>query len=186
MPLGESTSYVALSKGSPFNCRDRSRVYSSIGKSLTAVIFINQIRMKIGVMFGNPETNPGGNALKFYSSVRLDIRRIGHIKDGQEVVGSRPRVRVLKNKVAPPFKEAQFDIICGEGISTAGDLLDMAVQEEIVDKSRAWYSFENERIGQGREKVKAFLKENCEIFANILKKVRNALILTGRKTSLLM
>jgi len=157
------------------------KLTGSIGKSMTAVIFINQIRMKIGVMFGNPETTPGGNALKFYSSVRLDIRGIGKIKDDQDVVGSRTRVRVVKNKVAPPFKEAQFDIIYGEGISTAGDLLDMAVQGEIVDKSGAWYSFENERIGQGREKVKVFLKENSEVSVRILKKVRDALGLSQKE-----
>ena len=125
------------------------KLAASISKSMTAVIFINQIRMKIGVMFGNPETTPGGKALKFYSSVRLDIRKIGNIKDGQEVVGSRTRVKVVKNKVAPPFKVAEFDIIYGEGISTAGDLLDMAVQTEVIDKSGVWYSFDKERIGQG-------------------------------------
>jgi recombination protein RecA len=124
------------------------KLTATISKSMTSVVFINQIRMKIGVMFGNPETTPGGNALKFYSSVRLDIRRIGNIKDGQEVVGSRTRVRVVKNKVAPPFKDAEFDIMYGEGISSAGDLLDMGVQTEVVDKSGAWYSFDKERIGQ--------------------------------------
>jgi recombination protein RecA len=151
------------------------KLTASISKSRTAVIFINQIRMKIGVMFGNPETTPGGNALKFYSSVRLDIRRIGNIKDGQEVIGNRTRVRVVKNKVAPPFKEAQFDIMYGEGISTAGDLLDMGVQTGMVDKSGAWYSFDKERIGQGRENAKTYLKENPDVFARILEKVRDAL-----------
>lgn len=151
------------------------KLTACISRSKTAVIFINQIRMKIGVMFGNPETTPGGNALKFYSSVRLDIRRIGAIKDGQDVIGSRTRVRVVKNKVAPPFKEAQFDIMYGDGISTAGDLLDMAVQAQVVDKSGAWYSFDKERIGQGRENVKAFLKENPDVFGRIMTKVRNAL-----------
>ena len=151
------------------------KLTSAISKSMTAVIFINQIRMKIGVMFGNPETTPGGNALKFYSSVRLDIRRIGAIKDGQEVTGSRTRVRVVKNKVAPPFKDAEFDIMYGDGISTAGDLLDMGVQTKVVDKSGAWYSFDQERIGQGRENVKNFLKENPDVSARILKKVREAL-----------
>ena len=151
------------------------KLTSAISKSMTAVIFINQIRMKIGVMFGNPETTPGGNALKFYSSVRLDIRRIGAIKDGQEVTGSRTRVRVVKNKVAPPFKDAEFDIMYGDGISTAGDLLDMGVQTKVVDKSGAWYSFDQERIGQGRENVKKFLKENPDVSARILKKVREAL-----------
>jgi recombination protein RecA len=151
------------------------KLTATISRSKTSVIFINQIRMKIGVMFGNPETTPGGNALKFYSSVRMDIRRIGAIKDGQEVTGNRTRVRVVKNKVAPPFKEAQFDIMYGEGISTAGDLLDMAVQAQIVDKSGAWYSFEKERIGQGRENVKTFLKENPDVFGRIMEKVREAL-----------
>ena len=151
------------------------KLAASISKSMTAVIFINQIRMKIGVMFGNPETTPGGKALKFYSSVRLDIRKIGNIKDGQEVVGSRTRVRVVKNKVAPPFKEAEFDIIYGEGISTAGDLLDMAVQTDLIDKSGAWYSFDEERIGQGRDNAKKFLKENPDVSARILKKVRGAI-----------
>jgi recombination protein RecA len=158
------------------------KLTASIGKSMTAVIFVNQIRMKIGVMFGNPETTPGGNALKFYSSVRLDVRSIGNIKDGQEIVGSRTRVRVVKNKVAPPFKEAQFDIMYAEGISTAGDLLDMAVQTEVVEKSGAWYSFENERIGQGRENVKAFLKENPDVFTRIMKKVRDALGLSQKES----
>ncbi len=151
------------------------KLTASISKSMTSVLFINQIRMKIGVMFGNPETTPGGNALKFYSSVRLDIRRIGNIKDGQEVVGSRTRVRVVKNKVAPPFKEAEFDIMYGEGISSTGDLLDMAVHTGTIDKSGAWYSFDKERIGQGRENAKQFLKENPEVSGRILKQVRSAL-----------
>ena len=158
------------------------KLAGSIGKSMTAVIFINQIRMKIGVMFGNPETTPGGNALKFYSSVRLDIRKIGNIKDGQDVVGSRARVRVVKNKVAPPFKEAQFDIMYGEGISTAGDLLDTAVHTEVVDKSGAWYSFDKERIGQGRENVKAFLKENPDVSTRIMKRVQEALGLAQKES----
>lgn len=151
------------------------KLTSCISKSMTAVMFINQIRMKIGVMFGNPETTPGGNALKFYSSVRLDIRRIGSIKEGQEVVGNRTRVRVVKNKVAPPFKDAEFDIMFGEGISVHGDLLDLAVQAQVVDKSGAWYSYEKERIGQGRENAKRFLKENPEVFARMQKKVQEAL-----------
>ncbi len=158
------------------------KLAGSIGKSMTAVIFINQIRMKIGVMFGNPETTPGGNALKFYSSVRLDIRKIGNIKDGQDVVGSRARVRVVKNKVASPFKEAQFDIMYGEGISTAGDLLDTAVQTEVVDKSGAWYSFDKERIGQGRENVKVFLKENPDVSTRIMKRVQEALGLAQKES----
>lgn len=158
------------------------KLTASISKSRTSVMFINQIRMKIGVMFGNPETTPGGNALKFYSSVRLDIRRIGNIKDGQEVVGSRTRVRVVKNKVAPPFKEAEFDIMYGEGISSTGDLLDMAVQTQIIDKSGAWYSFDKERIGQGRENAKVFLTEHPEVSHRIRKKVRGALGLEEKES----
>jgi len=158
------------------------KLAASINKSMTAVIFINQIRMKIGIMFGNPETTPGGRALKFYSSVRLDIRKIGNIKDGQDIVGNRTRVRVVKNKVAPPFKAAEFDIMYGEGISTAGDLLDMAVQMEVVDKSGTWYSFDDERIGQGRESAKKFLKENPDVSARILEKLRDALGLAHKKT----
>lgn len=158
------------------------KLAASISKSMTAVIFINQIRMKIGVMFGNPETTPGGRALKFYSSVRLDIRKIGNIKDGQEIVGSRTRVKVVKNKVAPPFKEAEFDIIYGEGISTAGDLLDMAVQAEVIDKSGAWYSFADDRIGQGRENTKDFLTENPDVSARILERLRDALGLAHKET----
>ena len=141
-------------------------------RSNTALVFINQIRMKIGVMFGNPETTPGGNALKFYSSLRLDIRRIAALKDGQEAIGNRTRVKVVKNKVAPPFKTAEFDIIYGEGISKVGDLLDLAVTQDIVEKSGAWYSYEGERIGQGRENAKAFLKEHGDMAADIEKKVR--------------
>ena len=158
------------------------KLTASISKSLTTVMFINQIRIKIGVMFGNPETTPGGNALKFYSSVRLDIRRIGNIKDGQEVVGSRTRVRVVKNKVAPPFKEAEFDIMYGQGISTEGDLLDMAAQAEIVDKSGAWYSFEKERIGQGRENAKVFLKEHPDVYGRIREKVLSTLGLRAQES----
>ncbi len=158
------------------------KLAACISKSMTAVIFINQIRMKIGVMFGNPETTPGGIALKFYSSVRLDIRKIGNIKDGQELVGSRTRVRVVKNKVAPPFKEAQFDIMYGEGISTLGDLLDTAVQTEVIDKSGAWYSFDKERIGQGRENAKNFLEEHPDVYARILEKLRDALGLAQKES----
>jgi len=138
----------------------------------TVLIFINQIRMKIGVMFGNPETTPGGNALKFYSSVRLDIRRMTQIKDGQEVIGNRTKVKVVKNKVAPPFKIAEFDMIYGEGISKVGDLLDLGVEQDIIDKSGAWYSYQDERIGQGRENVKTFLKEHPDMLAEIDRKVR--------------
>ncbi len=151
------------------------KLTGTIGKTMTTVIFINQIRMKIGVIFGNPETTTGGNALKFYSSVRLDIRRIGAIKDGQESLGNRTRARVVKNKMAPPFKEAEFDIMYGEGISRTGDLLDMGVEAGIVEKSGAWYSYEGERLGQGREKVKEFLAENTEIYKTLFKRVREAM-----------
>jgi recombination protein RecA len=131
--------------------------------------------MKIGVVFGNPETTTGGNALKFYASVRLDIRRIGAIKDGQEVVGNRTRVRVVKNKMAPPFTEAEFDISYGEGISKTGDLIDVGVNADIVDKSGSWYSYQGERIGQGRENVKRFLAENQDMYDDIYQKCREAL-----------
>ncbi|MGD8984171.1 MAG: recombinase RecA [Desulfobacteraceae bacterium] len=139
------------------------KLTATISKSLTCVIFINQIRMKIGVMFGNPETTTGGNALKFYATQRLDIRRIGAIKEGDEVVGNRTRVKVVKNKIAPPFKDAEFDIIYGRGISKEGDILDLGVGLGLVEKSGAWYSFEGERIGQGRENVKRFLGDNQDI-----------------------
>jgi recombination protein RecA len=138
----------------------------------TVLVFINQIRMKIGVMFGNPETTPGGNALKFYSSLRIDIRRMTQIKDGQEVVGNRTKVKVVKNKVAPPFRLAEFDIVYGEGISRIGDLLDLGVENDIVDKSGAWYSYQDERIGQGRENAKKFLKDHPEMIAEIEEKIR--------------
>lgn len=151
------------------------KLTATIGKTMTTVIFINQIRMKIGVVFGNPETTTGGNALKFYSSVRLDIRRIGAIKDGQEVTGNRTRVRVVKNKMAPPFKEAEFDITYGEGISKTGDLLDTGVEAGIIEKSGSWYSCEGERIGQGRQNAKKFLDENSEIYESTLKKVKETL-----------
>ena len=150
-------------------------------RSNCALVFINQIRMKIGVMFGNPETTPGGNALKFYSSLRLDIRKIAALKDGQEVIGNRTRVKVVKNKVAPPFKIAEFDIIYGEGISKTGDLLDLASAQDIVEKSGAWYSYGGERIGQGRENAKLFLKEHPEMAAEIEKKVRLGFGLPGVK-----
>lgn len=138
-----------------------------ISKSNCCVIFINQIRMKIGVMFGNPETTTGGNALKFYASVRLDIRKIATLKQGDQVIGSRTRVKVVKNKVAPPFKEAEFDILYGEGISRTGDVLDLAVDRNIIDKSGAWFSYNKERIGQGRENSRQFLKENPAMLAEI-------------------
>ena len=139
------------------------KLTGTVSKSNATVIFINQIRMKIGVMFGNPETTTGGNALKFYSSVRLDVRRIGALKEADEVVGNRVRVKVVKNKVAPPFRQAEFDILYNEGISLEGDLLDLAVECGIVEKSGAWYSYQGERVGQGRENARRFLKENPEI-----------------------
>jgi recombination protein RecA len=151
------------------------KLTGTIGKTHTTVIFINQIRMKIGVVFGNPETTTGGNALKFYSSVRLDIRRIGSIKDGGEVVGNRTRVRVVKNKLAPPFADAEFDIMYGEGISRTGDMLDVGVDQGIIDKSGSWYSFDGERIGQGRENVKRFLAENDDIAVTIYSRIREKL-----------
>ena len=148
------------------------KLTGAISKSLTTVIFINQIRMKIGVMFGNPETTTGGNALKFYSSVRLDIRRIESIKDGQEVIGSRVRVKVVKNKTAPPFKQAEFDIMFAEGVSKVGELVDLGVEKKIVDKAGAWYSYNEERLGQGREAVKKFLKPNPDIAGEVEQKIR--------------
>ena len=146
-----------------------------VSKSKTCLIFINQLREKIGVMFGNPETTTGGRALKFYSSVRMDIRRIASIKDGDAVVGGRTRVKVVKNKVAPPFREAEFDIMYGEGISKTGDLLDLAVEKRIVEKSGAWFAYGGERLGQGRENAKQFMKDNPEVFRSIDEKVRKEL-----------
>ncbi len=145
-----------------------------LNRSNTILIFINQIRMKIGVMFGNPETTTGGNALKFYSSLRLDIRRVAQIKQGDEAIGNRTKVKVVKNKVAPPFKSAEFDIVFGEGISKAGDILDLATEHEIIDKSGAWYSYNEERIGQGRENAKRFLSDHPEMCTEIENKVRMA------------
>jgi recombination protein RecA len=147
------------------------KLTATISKSHTIVVFVNQIRMKIGVMFGNPETTTGGNALKFYSSVRLDIRRIAAIKQGQEVIGSRTKVRIVKNKVAPPFKEVEFDLIYGEGISREGDILDLAAEKNIVEKSGTWYAYGGQRIGQGRENAKQFLKENSEILEGMEKEI---------------
>jgi recombination protein RecA len=147
------------------------KLTGSISKSNTTVIFINQLRMKIGVMFGNPETTTGGNALKFYSSVRIDIRRIGAIKNGDEYIGNRTKVKVVKNKVAAPFQIVEFDIMYGEGISKEGDILDIAVKEEIVEKSGAWFSYGGDKIGQGRENVKKFLKANPNILTEIHGKV---------------
>ena len=150
------------------------KLTGSINRSKCMVIFINQIRMKIGVMFGSPETTTGGNALKFYSSVRLDIRRIGAIKDRDEVVGNATRVKVVKNKVAPPFKQVEFDIMYGEGISKTGELLDLGVKAGVVEKSGSWFSYGDERIGQGRENAKGFLKENTDIAFEIEDKIRAA------------
>jgi recombination protein RecA len=154
-----------------------------VSKSKTCLIFINQLREKIGVMFGNPETTTGGRALKFYASVRIDIRRIGAIKDGDVVVGGRTRVKVVKNKVAPPFREAEFDVMYGEGISKEGDLLDLAVDRKIVEKSGTWFAFGGERLGQGRENVKQFLKENPAIFKNIEIRVRKELGLVAEEVA---
>jgi recombination protein RecA len=148
------------------------KLTASISKSKCMVIFINQIRMKIGIMFGNPETTTGGNALKFYASVRLDIRRIGQIKERDEVVGNQTRVKVVKNKLAPPFKQVEFDIMYGEGISKVGELVDLGVRAGIVEKSGAWFSYNGERIGQGRENTKAFLKEHAKVAAEIEKAIR--------------
>jgi len=150
------------------------KLTGAISKSQTALVFINQIRIKIGVMFGNPETTTGGNALKFYSSVRLDIRRIESIKDGQEVTGSRVRVKVVKNKMSPPFKQAEFDLMFSEGISKVGELVDMGVERRIVDKAGAWYSYKEERLGQGREAVKAFLKSNPDVAEAIATEIRQS------------
>lgn len=143
-----------------------------LSRTNTALVFINQIRMKIGVMYGNPETTTGGNALKFYSSMRFEIRKVTAIKDGTDIIGNRTRVKIVKNKLAPPFKMVEFDIIYGEGISKAGDLLDLAVSQDIIDKSGAWYSYNGERIGQGRENAKAFLKEHPEMSEEIDNKVK--------------
>jgi len=148
------------------------KLTGSISKSNTIVIFINQIRMKIGVMFGNPETTTGGNALKFYASVRLDIRRIGAIKDRDEVVGNQTRVKVVKNKVAPPFKQVEFDIMYGQGVSKTGELVDLGVKAAIVEKSGSWYSYDGQRIGQGREAAKTFLAENTDIADKIEQAIR--------------
>jgi recombination protein RecA len=148
------------------------KLTASISRSNTMVIFINQIRMKIGVMYGSPETTTGGNALKFYASVRLDIRRIGAIKDREEVVGNQTRVKVVKNKVAPPFKQVEFDIMYGEGISKSGELIDLGVKAGVVEKSGAWFSFDSQRLGQGRENAKAYLKANLEIADRIEKSIR--------------
>ena len=149
------------------------KLTSSISKTNTMVIFINQLRMKIGVMFGSPETTTGGNALKFYSSVRLDIRRIGAIKDKDNIIGNQTRVKVVKNKMAPPFKQVEFDIMYGEGISKIGEIIDLGVQADIIDKSGAWYSYKDEKIGQGRENTKQFLKDNTSLLEEIETKIRS-------------
>ena len=148
------------------------KLTGSISKSKTTVIFINQLRMKIGVFFGNPETTTGGNALKFYSSLRLDIRKVSAIKQGQDVIGMRTRVKVVKNKMAPPFRETEFDIIFGEGISREGDILDLAADNNIIEKSGAWYSFKGERLGHGRDNTKNFLRDNPDVLGEIEKGVR--------------
>jgi recombination protein RecA len=148
------------------------KLTGTISKTHTSLVFINQIRMKIGVMFGNPETTTGGNALKFYASLRLDIRKLAAIKDGQEIIGNRTRVKVVKNKIAPPFKEAEFDIIYGEGISRGGDILDLGVAHDIVEKSGAWYSYGGDRIGQGRENAKIYLKEHPATLEEIELKIK--------------
>lgn len=152
------------------------KLTANIKKSNTLVVFINQIRMKIGVMFGNPETTTGGNALKFYSSVRLDIRRTGAIKKGDEILGNETRVKVVKNKVAPPFKQAEFEIIYGEGISKLGELVDFGVKLGLIDKSGAWYSYQNQKIGQGKENARAFLRDNPDIADTIEEQIRAQLL----------
>jgi recombination protein RecA len=157
------------------------KLAASINRSNTMVIFIDQIRMKIGVMYGSPETTTGGNALKFYASVRLDIRRIGAIKVGDEVVGNQTRVKVVKNKVAPPFKQVEFDIMYGEGVSKTGEILDLGVKAGVVEKSGAWYSYDSQRIGQGRENAKIFLKANADVTAKIEAAIRqNSGLIAGQ------
>ena len=151
------------------------KLTATIKKTNTMVIFINQIRMKIGVMFGNPETTTGGNALKFYASVRLDIRRTGNIKKGEEIIGSETKVKVVKNKVAPPFKVAEFDILYGEGISREGEIIDMGVTARILEKSGAWYAYNGEKIGQGKDNAREFLRENADVAREIENKVREGM-----------
>ena len=149
------------------------KLTGTVSRSNTTVLFINQIREKIGVMFGNPETTPGGRALKFYSSIRMDIRRVTTLKDGGEMVGSRTRVKIIKNKVAPPFKMTEFDIMYGKGISYEGDILDLAVKGNIIEKTGAWFSYEEVKIGQGRENAKVYLKENKDVLDSIIVKVKS-------------
>ena len=152
------------------------KLTGNIQRTNTLVIFINQIRMKIGVMFGNPETTTGGNALKFYASVRLDIRRIGSIKKGDEILGNETRVKVLKNKVAPPFKQVEFDILYGEGISRQGEVIDLGVKEKLIDKAGAWYSYQGQKIGQGKDNVRQFLKDNPDIYETLQTQIRERLL----------
>ena len=158
------------------------KLTANINRSNTMVVFINQIRMKIGVMFGSPETTTGGNALKFYASVRLDIRRIGALKKGDEIIGNLTRVKVVKNKVAPPFKMAEFEILYGHGISLEGEIIDHGVQQGIIDKAGSWYSYKDDRIGQGKENVREFLRSNPEIAADIEAQIR-AKLLPGKETA---
>ncbi len=150
------------------------KLSGTISKTKTIAIFINQIREKVGVMFGNPETTPGGRALKFYATIRLEIRRAEQIKDGTNIIGNRVRIKVVKNKVAPPFKRAEVDIMYGKGISQSGELVDMAVDKDIIDKSGSWYSYGEERIGQGRENAKSYMEEHPDMFKEVEKKVRDA------------
>lgn len=157
------------------------KLTANIKRSNTLVIFINQIRMKIGVMFGNPETTTGGNALKFYASVRLDIRRIGSVKNGEEIIGSETRVKVVKNKVAPPFKQAEFDILYNEGISRLGEIIELGVQLNLVDKAGAWFSYKGQRIGQGKDNVRQFLKDHPEMAQEIEKQIREKMLVAGAK-----
>jgi recombination protein RecA len=158
------------------------KLTGSVNKSRACLVFINQIRMKIGVMFGNPETTTGGNALKFYSSIRMDIRRIGTVKAGQDAVGNRTRVKVVKNKLAPPFREAEFDITFGEGISRTGELIDLGLEHEIISRSGTWFSYGDERLGQGRDNVKGLLKERPELMDELERKIREKLSLPGSRT----
>jgi recombination protein RecA len=157
------------------------KLTATIGKTMSTVIFINQIRMKIGTVYGNPETTTGGHALKFYTSVRLEIRRVTSIKSGQDIIGNRTRVKVVKNKLAPPFKEAEFDLMYGEGISQTGEVLDIGVSEGVIDKSGSWYSYNGERIGQGRENVKKYFDEHSDIYRDITEKVQQKMGLTVSK-----
>ncbi|PMP67653.1 recombinase RecA, partial [Desulfurella multipotens] len=151
------------------------KLTGAISKTNTAIIFLNQIRSKIGVMFGNPETTTGGNALKFYASVRIDIRKVNNIKQGQDIVGNRTKVKIVKNKVAPPFKEAEVDIIYGKGIDYIGDALDLAVNHEIVEKSGSWFAYQNQRLGQGRDNARDFLKENPDLLNNLIDEIKTKL-----------